>query len=149
MYLRNSNLCVGTEPESYVQSNIRFNYSRYTPCLPKCHTCKARISKILERLLHGSTAINTCFSNLKPWTQDLSLTCNRKNERNKKQRLKHNKSTLISSKLNSGQSEQQSKNLRNFDQKYAFRPESNLELFQVEIKKHLYFLRSLVRIFGL
>ena len=44
-----------------------------------------------------------------------------------------------SSKLDSGRLEHITKNLRNFVKKYAFRPEPNLELFQVQIRTDLYF----------
>ena len=43
-----------------------------------------------------------------------------------------------SSKLDSGRLELYTKSLRNFNKKYAFRPEPNLELFQVQIRTDLY-----------
>ena len=48
-----------------------------------------------------------------------------------------------SSKLDSGRLKLNTKSLRNLTKKYAFRPEPNLELFQVQIRTDLYFLQKL------
>ena len=50
-----------------------------------------------------------------------------------------------SSKYDSGRLEQYMKNLRNFHKIYAFRPEVYLELFQVQIRTALYYLRFYVQ----
>ena len=51
-----------------------------------------------------------------------------------------------SSKMDSGRLKLYTKSLRNFNKIYAFRPEPNLELFQVQIRTDLYFHMVLKRV---
>ena len=39
----------------------------YTPCLPKCPSCRKRLELIRKRLDDGQRGIDTCFSNSQAW----------------------------------------------------------------------------------